>query len=98
MRKGGAFAVCFLISFAGTQVAQAAGRTVSILGCVSRGVELGCLIMDYGASPRPANATPSPTLKASAFTFRTFVRISLRRSAAAMEKPTAKIASESAPR
>jgi hypothetical protein len=45
MRREAAFIVCLLTGLAGVQAAPAVGQTVNVLGCVSRGVEFGCLII-----------------------------------------------------
>ncbi len=62
MRNWGALFVVLLMNLAGTP-SNAAGQTVHILGCVSPGVEIGCLmIKDHktGKTYQINSANPRP--------------------------------------
>lgn len=64
MRNGtAAFIICLLMSLGGVDGTHAAGQTVNILGCVSRGVEFGCLVIkDHrtGKTYQINSANPPP--------------------------------------
>jgi hypothetical protein len=63
MRKWSAFVVVVAMSYAGAPLTYAAAQTVHIVGCVSPGVESGCLMIKdkvTGTTYQINSANPKP--------------------------------------